>query len=173
MSIILLEDVKSYLNINDTDTDSDIIINNLIPSAVKFIENYCQRNFVITETADRFDGTFCDYHVFHKYPVNKILSIDMNKENTLNYILEEDIVYLEDYNKFKGKCVIKYEVGYSDINMPEDLKLACVELVAFWYKKKDVVDVASKGLGNQNTTFINKDMPEFIKVKLLNYEAKF
>lgn len=172
MDFIILEDLKIYLNIGADDTTSDYLLTSLIAPAIKFVESYCQRSFVIREFTDRFTGTFCDFHVLNHYPANSILEISIDGVKTNDYSLEDDIVYLSEKD-FCGKCIVKYEVGYTADNIPADLKQACIELACFWYKKKDTLDLASKNLSQQTTTHINKDMPEFIKAKLINYEAKF
>lgn len=171
MDFAILEDLKNYLNISDN--DNDYLLQRLITSASQFISTYCQRDFELKQYTDRFNGNFSDYHVFSKYPVAEIISI-VNNNGTItnnNYYIEDDFaINLED-TQFIGKCSIEYRAGFETI--PDDIVQATIEIASYWFKKKDNIDLGSKNMSTQTVSYMVKELPDWIMIKLLRYKTKY
>jgi hypothetical protein len=66
-----------------------------------------------------------------------------------------------------ARIEIAYTAGLDSV--PFDLEQACIELVAFHYREKDRVGMASKGLAGETTAYITRAMPHSVEARLAPY----
>ncbi|MDQ1326679.1 MAG: hypothetical protein QG564_1805 [Campylobacterota bacterium] len=161
-------DVKKYLRINSA-TD-DALIGSLVSSASKFIESWCGRSFSAADYVEKFNGTNRDYHFVKHTPLNSLVYVKVNNinEEVLNYN-EEMIVISNTFKSGRINCEISYNAGYDVI--PADIEQACIELVGIKYKQIETLNLSSKAIAGETTSFIVNEMPDFVKVVLQQYRS--
>jgi len=168
MSLTTLVNVKEYLRISGT--KDDVLLTRLIDNCSIFIESWLNRKLEVATYQEKFSGNGIDYHLCKNYPINTITSIIVNNEVIARFENDEKQVYLTDKLFYKGRfnCIINYSAGYSTI--PHDIEQACIELVAVKYRQSDSINLSSKAIAGETTSFIVKDIPDFIKVVLQQYK---
>jgi hypothetical protein len=66
-----------------------------------------------------------------------------------------------------ARIEIAYTAGLDAV--PFDLEQACIELVAFHYRERDRVGMASKSLAGETTAYITRAMPQSVEARLAPY----
>jgi hypothetical protein len=66
-----------------------------------------------------------------------------------------------------ARIEITYAAGMDAV--PFDIEQACIELVAFHYRERDRVGLASKGLAGETTAYITRAMPQSVEARLAPY----
>ena len=162
-----LINVKNYLRIS-SNTD-DVLLSRLISSATQFIFSYISRDITVKDCIDKFSGNNQDYHAFFDYPVNSIKSILIDGVPVVVEDYNDDQVVIKGlFTKGRLNCIVNYNAGYAVI--PKDLEQACIEMVSIKYKNIEHIDVSSKSIAGETTSFITKDMPDYVKVVLNQYK---
>ena len=153
-NLITLADYKLYASINSTDFDDRI--SSIVNKVSELVKTYCNRLFI--------DGYFYPQEFPLQALINVEYSTDMGETYTqlLDCVLDrsKDAIYIpelgrEGINMFK----ITYTGGYQ--KTPEDLKLACLDLVDYYYKGESVPRRSS--MNNTIEYVMTSDMPSHIK----------
>lgn len=167
--LVSTANVKSFLDIQTTTWDT--IIGTLITSCSVWIENYCG--------GIRFKNSLSDVTEYHSgdpfaegntsiflanIPVDSITSIasssgSLSSPTWTNYSAATDYVVNTSTGEVKfsslpvGSQNIKvvYQGGYATI--PEDLQLACLELVARVFNKRKSYGVSNESVGGASVTW--------------------
>lgn len=145
-SLITLADYKLYASINSTDFDDKI--SSLVYKVSELVKTYCNRLFIdgydpisasfldIVEYTDR-DGSYYP----NEFPIQSVVSVEYSTDSGATYTTVsgcafdrvKEAIYIpemgrEGINAFR----VTYKGGYQ--TTPEDLKLACLDLVEYYYK---------------------------------------
>ena len=169
MSIINLNDVEIYLNSNISDgnpsTTSGLEAQwNFIISAVnKKIENICNRIFSVTAHTERRDGNGKSFLLLKNYPVTSVTSVNyIDIDSNLTEFELTDIVVNNDigelyspYGFTKGNYNIQctYEAGYSDEDMPDDLKQTACRIAVDTFNSSSInTNKSSENFGDYSYT---------------------
>lgn len=153
--LITLDCYKDYKNINNPTTDGKI--QSLITRVSALIENYCNRNFMDYVTTDKTEWFDAKTNIVYlkEFPVISVTSVNVSEDGGLNQTLltEDDssmggyyvdldkgavmtqnmaFKFLDYYVTPYRSLEIAYRAGYTEDNLPEDLKLAVLDLVAYY-----------------------------------------
>lgn len=158
MAIITLEELKTHLKITGSSLDTEL--QSVVDVANKYVETYCDRIFEETEYEEILDGTGTNALILTHRPVTEITSI---------YTYDEEVLEREDnlsdgyyyknldtglifnvcpWPRCRGCIVATYSAGYSDENMPADLKFATLEVASFYYNTKGKAGILQESLGS-------------------------
>lgn len=194
--------IKPYLGIAKTDTSKDEVLDLLNNGATAILNSVLNVNDLAkhTVTNERFDGNVCDIWC-KDFPVLSVTSIKVGRIETVytqteDYIFDKNVVKLDgvvgggtgyDQNK------ITYEAGYVtyaqvqeldndedpdnnvEENMPEDLKLAVLILIAGLFNQRNNQGVQTMSIQGKSVTFRNEiEVKEFQRIferyrKIRNY----
>ncbi len=132
--IVTIAEVKDVLRPDTTDYDTSL--ERLIKRKQAIAEKYTGRKFEIAEYDEEYDGEESDTIFLNQYPVGKITSLKSNSVliSSDNYKIQKE----EGILRLKGGAVfsegiqnveVVYKAGWSEDNMPEDLKDAVIQLV--------------------------------------------
>ncbi len=142
-ALTTLEAVKSYLNIDWSQTVDDEKLEGLINACSTAIEDYCKRKFKEQTLTEEYDGTGNKYLLLDQYPVKSITSVaidDITIDPT-GYKINKKTGNLIRKNSYwvKGdiNITVTYTAGLTEI--PAPLELACKHFVMSFFK----ADVAS------------------------------
>jgi hypothetical protein len=184
-NLITRNEYKNYLGITSTTKDQEIDL--LIPKVSSLVKTYCRKTFVdyYDETKiEYFDGGFPEL-VLKESPVVNVqqvsLSTDYGQTYTnlikfTNWINDGDIVRCIDYPVFKPYVRgyrVAYTAGYESI--PDDLKLAVLDLVEYYSKNNSAVHVNRDVTPNvtQIQYVASTNFPAHIKRVLDQYMADY
>lgn len=181
--LITLADVKTYSGISSTNSDTEIAY--LIPKISELAKNYCGRTFI-----DYFEDPKVEYFsggtdklLPVELPIVNITSfeqsIDYGKtysvlENYVDYAYNKDTETLDSittstFPRLLNGYRLTYTAGYEFV--PEDLKLALMDLVSY-YMRADMAVKSTRSPG-ANTTQIeyvmNATLPSHIRRVLDGY----
>lgn len=182
IDLTTLDYVKTYAAI--TGNTMDALLSQLITAASRFAMSYCSRVFMSTTYNKTFNGTGGQWLILGQEPVTAVSSVTVNgvvmpqstQPHQNGWVFDDVAVY------FKGGCyvfergvqnvTINFTAGYADVaSVPQDLQQAIAELVWLKYKRRDTIDVASKGLAGETISYIVADMNRFTK-SVLNLYTK-
>lgn len=163
-----LSKAKEFLRISGP--GDDLLIERLVSSASQLIETYLNRIILSKSYVEKFDGKNTDFHLMSNYPISSIEEIKIDGSiYTGEYIDDKEQLVLKNSYFTRGKlnCIITYTAGFTTV--PFDIEQACLELVAIKYKQLEHIDLSSKVISGETTSFIVSDIPAFIKITLNNY----
>ena len=146
LELIPLADAKTYLKVDFTDEDT--YIESLVKAAIEEIENATeQRLYDRSEVIETSKQTF----VTPIYPINSITSIfqggvELVEDTDYEVSGDWDKVFeFEDCENEEPK-VITLDVGHTAGTCPESLKLACYNLIEYWFNNRGASDVPANVL---------------------------
>jgi len=161
IDLITLAEYKAYAGI--TSTNQDTAIKSLIPKVSNLAKTICRRTFV-----DYVNDAKVEIHgggyflLLGEYPILSVSSVEASVDFGKTYIaLEEFVDYVIDYSEQTIAAItvfptaingykVTYNAGYEEL--PEDLKLAVMDLVTY-YLKNDM-SVKSQRDAGSNTVQI-------------------
>jgi len=156
--IVTLTEVKTYLKI--TSDDDDALLEQLRAGTEKFVKKYCGREFEA--------GTYTEYVLVENgigwlanTPVTSITSaklIDGTELNIYEYMSNGYFKLLESISE-------TIEVTYDGGETPDDIKLAVLRLIEYYYNRPE--GVKSQSFENTNVTF---GIPDNVKEILDSYK---
>jgi hypothetical protein len=188
VNLITKAECKAYLGITSSNRDAEIDL--LIPLVSKLVQTYCRRG--ITEYASssiytQYSDGGVDKIILHETPVLNIISFSVSTDYGVNYtaltsgtdwVLGNDgciyaintaKMFLPYLNGYK----IEYFGGYEEL--PQDLKLAVLDLVEYYMKNNTAVHVNRDVTPNvtQIQYVATSNFPAHIKRVLDQYVADY
>lgn len=187
-NLVTKTEYKTYAGISSTTQDAEIDL--LIPKVSELVKSYCRRSFIDgldDIIVERTSGGFNEI-LLHEAPITQIISVERSLDygNTYTALVEftdwaldtenYTIVALSNlgFEKLINGYKVSYYAGYDPI--PEDLKLAVMDLVTY-YRKNDgsVHNNRTPGGGGsvQLEYIMNTNFPAHIKRVLDLYVADY
>lgn len=144
--MITLDNFKTLLDIDLNDTDYDNLLNNILNSAIVFVENECNLKLSVVEVEDLYILKGSNIIALYSRPLIEIMSAKYTSnlvsgefidvvDNIDVLDIEESIVLLNNNNK--GYLKIKYRAGYNSI--PSDLEYAIYQIAIKMYSLSSLV----------------------------------
>lgn len=174
-TLISLDEYKAVRSIASAEYDAQLLA--IINKASSYIKTYCGRTFIDnydTSTSaylpiveyTNYNGSF----ITREFPIVELTLIEYSTDNGTTFtaydgILDrsKDVIVIgpSDTNIIEGINAFKvtYTGGYA--NTPEDLKLACIDLVDYYYKNESVPRKTSNN--NVIEYVMTSDLPAHIK----------
>lgn len=189
LPLITRAEYKAYVGI--TSPNSDTVIDALIPKVSELVKNYCRRTFidyVNDAKVETTSGGYGENLLLAEYPVISVTSVGWSEDYGQNYT---DLVEFTDYvvEVEKGyivalsasgewdKCLNGYQVTYTAgyETLPEDLKLAVMDLVTYYIKNDaSVHSPKAPGTNSVQIEYITSSaFPAHIKRVLDLYRASW
>jgi len=171
-----LADVKTWLNIDDTNTNSDELLTSLITSGSAYIENWTNRSFSVTSTTYRVNGNGSSVMLVKDYPINSVTSVTVSgiaytasNGTSTGFMFDENTIYLigAKFTKEIQNVSIVFNYGYATI--PAELKQVVVELVGYKFKETERIGLLSKVLAGETIAYDIRDLKDHSKNILNNY----
>ena len=185
-NLITRAEYKAYANISST--NSDVEIDAIIPKVSQLVKTYCRRAFIdyIDEArTEVFDGGFGSL-LLKEGPVTQVISVQQSTDYGQTYVkLNKFIDWVQSgdyvvaispqgFMPLVNGYRVSYFAGYETV--PEDLKLAVMDLITY-YRKNDgsVHNNKSPGGGGsvQLEYIMNTNFPAHIKRILDLYVADY
>lgn len=150
-ALTTIDQVKTVMEIDSSDTTRDSIIEYFINSCSAEIENECGRKFGLSthffSSTIRSDAIYLD-----EYPITEIVSITENGATltTADYTLKPNSGTI--LRPFRGLVAVEYKAGYAlpkddspttPRTLPFDLENACISYVMYCMTMKDAAGLSS------------------------------
>jgi len=187
LNLVTLAEYKAYIGINSSNQDT--IINAILPKVSALVKNLCRRTFVdyaATDKVEYFDGG-TSYISPDEYPIISVTSLEYSsnygstysaladftdyavRKASGNIIPTKSLTFSEAINGYK----LTYKAGYTEL--PEDLKLAVLDLVTYYIKNDSAIH-SSKAPGTNSVQIeyvTTTNLPAHIKRVLDLYMANY
>ena len=177
MALTTLAKVKQYGQIESF--EHDLLLTRMIDAASATIERYCGRTFLQASYIETRDGTGQRRMTLRNVPVTNVVSVTVNGRDIperpsatgQGFTFDQYGVKLTGYDFTDGydNVAISYTAGYAEV--PDDVDMACCELVALRYKTLDRLGVSSKSLAGESISFSQGDFSEPVKRALEQYRV--
>lgn len=171
-----LSAVKAYGGI--TNAVSDLLLADLITRTSATVENYLGRSVLSAARSETRDGTGSNRIVFAENPVTAVSSVVVDGRSigpaldvsSPGYRFTKTMLVLNGFafTKGHGNVSLSYTAGYASI--PEDIEQAVIESVLLAFKRRDHLDVSSKGLAGETVSFINSELTPAARDALRPYK---
>lgn len=156
------------------DTADDDWLDAAIKWSTGHIEGVCNRDFgLVAGAVQNFAGGDCAV-LLRRYPVASLDGVDIQNRDTWDPLTLADLDYTLDAESGvlqwatplggpDGIARVTYTGGYvlpgdeitaGQIALPADLEVACLELVANWYQRRDQLGLTSVSAGGGSATQI-------------------
>jgi hypothetical protein len=153
-NLISKSEYKNYMGIVSSTKDTEIDL--LIPKVSELIKSYCRRTFIdyySSPQTEFFDGNNYTELILKESPVVTILSVSKSTDYGQNYstVLTQYVDWVQIGDSIRAisnnGCFpyllrgykVEYFGGYDTV--PEDLKLAALDLVEYYSKNNSAVHV--------------------------------
>jgi hypothetical protein len=186
-NLITLAEYKAYASINSPTHDAEI--QGLIPKVSALVKNYCNRTFVdyVDDPKLQQDSGGYTQIFLSEYPVLRVLDVEQSTNYGQTYTsLTEFKDWILDTRQ---GCIVslnpqgwplslngyqvKYLAGFEQV--PEDLKLAVMDMVTY-YRKNDMAVHSSKAPGTNSVQIeyvTTTSLPSHIRRILDLYRSDF
>lgn len=184
--LITRAEYKAYMGIASTNQDQEI--DSLIPKVSEFTKTYCRRRFLdyVSEAKTEYFNGGYDRLILKETPVIQILAVEFSQDYGQTYsALQEYVDWVLDDDtvvnikpgptwpqQLRGYRV-QYYAGFE--LLPEDLKLAVMDLVTY-YRQNDAAVHSPKAPGTNSVQIeyisTNK-LPAHIRRVLDYYQADY
>jgi hypothetical protein len=176
-----LDNVKAWLGLPSATGDSDGLLSTLITAASNFVVGYLNRDLVLTDYTEVYDGDGAAWMILRQAPITAVQSIAFCGRTvttqadpvagTPGYLFNgRRLSLIGDRFPFRAPVVVTYTAGYAVI--PPAIEQAVIELVGEAFRRRDRIGQSSKTLGGQETvSFSVVDMNAAIKTALGSYRA--
>jgi hypothetical protein len=184
-NLITRAEYKAYANISSTNSDTEI--DAILPKVSQLVKTYCRRTFIdyIDEArSETFDGGYSTL-LLKETPVTQVISVQKSTDYGQTYtkltkfsdwVQTGDYIVSIDPRGFEpliNGYRVNYFAGYETV--PEDLKLAVLDLVTY-YRKNDSAVHSTKAPGTnavQIEYISTTSLPAHIKRVLDMYVADY
>ena len=185
-NLITRAEYKAYANISSTNQDTEI--DTIIPKVSQLVKIYCRRSFIdfVDEAkTETFEGGYSTL-LLKETPVTQVISVQKSTDygqtytkltKFTNWAPSGDYVVSIDPRGFEplvNGYKVTYFAGYETV--PEDLKLAVLDLVTY-YRKNDASVHNNKSPGGGGSVqleyIMNTNFPAHIKRVLDMYVADY
>lgn len=185
-NLITRAEYKAYAGITSTNQDQEI--DTLIPKVSQLVKSYCRRAFVDyfdEAKTEVFDGGFGTL-LLKESPVTQVISVQLSSDYGQTYVKlakftdwvqsgdEVIATSTQGFKPFVNGYKVSYFAGYETV--PEDLKLAVLDLVTY-YRKNDASVHNNKSPGGGGSVqleyIMNTNFPAHIKRVLDLYVADY
>lgn len=178
MTYLTLEDhIKPYLGIEATDATEDFVLELLNKASCTMLNNILNIDSFAraTYTDELVDGGESEIYV-RNFPILSVSAIKQGAANTLYtqtspYILERNRILLDGVvggGKGYEQCKVTYTAGYITqamydeddsltINIPDDIILANLIILAGQYNAKNNIGVSSYSINGRSVNFRNEN----------------
>lgn len=161
--------VKDWLGLKGAEHDD--ILRRMITAISTAAEVYCCRKLKSGSQVEVRNGHGGVKIMLENFPVTAVSSVVVDgvtiPSSSYTFTATSIILTSGSFTRGNGNITISYTGGYVDV--PYDLEQAIIEWIELRFKRMRSVDMVSKGLAGETTTYSQADIPAFAKTVLGNY----
>ena len=159
-----LENCKKYLNIAQSDTSKDELLELLIDAATTAAEEYLGRYIIARQISQEpYDCTNSKskYLQLKQYPVTTVTAIleDGETLNTSDLQIDKSNGIIKRKIFWKGAVLVTYTAGIASatVNVPKNLQLAIWQWVSFLLNTQGAQGIDSETLGDYSVNYLEQN----------------
>jgi hypothetical protein len=181
INLITLDELKGFI-LEKTNADADTLLTNIITYVSKRFETYLNRSLKKEARTEYFDAGHRIYYL-SAFPIDTT-TFTVTLDSTVqtiddNYYLWEDKGKLEFYVKtsyIKPKQLkVDYYGGYAEdsgiLDIPDDMKYACLLQCSFLYRRRKDIGLTSINLPDGSANVYTQGLLPEVKDVLNKYKA--
>ncbi len=158
--MITVEEFKNYISLNTNDYDSVIAV--LISSVVSWIEVMVNNKIKQGTFEEYFDGDEIESGMYLQYNLNlKDLTVQYESNGSWVTLPDTEYLFYTDQGVVKLKSVrygemnykVNYKAGFTDQDVPDNLKLAIMKLVGKLWNQRKSDGVKTESLGDASISW--------------------
>lgn len=167
-----LANVKEWLGIPSSNTQSDALLSRMITAASAFIVSWLEREVLSATYTETRDGNNSQRMKMRNFPITLVTLVKVD-----NVVIPETERAFNDASivlrgcRWFSKGILNVEVtyvaGYAVV--PPDIEQACIEMIGLRYKDRERIGITSKGLAGETITFSQADMSKSVKTILTEH----
>lgn len=167
MLLASLSEVKLWLSIDDQKDDE--ILSILSNAASAFIENACNRKFDIVTLTETKNGNGRISITTDNYPIISVASVVADGIARTDITHDEFSIYSKSqFPPGYRNVIVTYDSGLTAV--PQDLKMAALDLILLKWKQRGNVGFSSKSLAGETTSYDLSAVPSSVKQTINNYK---
>lgn len=184
--LITVDEYKLYKGINGTTQDTQI--ESVIPAVSALVKSICRNSFndyLIENIHEVFNGGG-QYLILKEYPVTCINSVSFSSDygqtytelvEYTDYVFDEELQAVSPlsgiFTRYVNGYKVCYNAGYE--TLPEDLRIAVMDLVTYYLKNESTVGSAvATDSGSVSITYVNNNaLPMHIKRVFDLYTSRY
>lgn len=179
--LVTLDEYKLFASIASEEFDDKLSA--IIKRVSELVKTYCDRNFI--DNYDKVSSTYTSiieytnqngYYFTQEFPVRSVQSVELSTDYGTTYstytefVLDkasDSILLYGDVVNQANAFKITYTAGYD--KTPEDLKLACIDLIEYYYRGESI---PRRAAGSTTLEYVmTENLPSHIKRVLDLYRA--
>ena len=159
-----LANVKSWLSITGAGDDAEL--SRLVTAASGFVRAWCNRDFSLQTYTHTYNGKGTQSIKTRQYPIVAVTSLVIDTDViplapdaiSNGYMFSDTEIAVRGYRFNRGfqNIQVGYQAGFAVI--PSDLEQAVIELIGLKRSQAKNNGLSSKGIANETTAFIVKDL---------------
>lgn len=161
--------LKAWLGITATTADDQL--QRLVTAVSVGVAGFLGRDLHSQERTEAYDGTGSDLLLLRQAPATAVARVLVDGQElpaSAYRMTPLSLVRLGSWWPVGWDNVqVTYTAGYTDV--PPDVEQAVLEICGYRWREKDRIGLASKGFGQETTTFHLTDLPESARSVLLSY----
>lgn len=176
-----LDNVKAYMQIADTDTSSDEVLERLITSFSAWFINQVNRDSLLTDDyVERRNGQGGDSMTMRRYPVQSVASVTIDghpiaasADGSHGFVFDEFSVFLigDTFRRGRQNVAVSYTAGYDTV--PADIEQAVIDQVVFTHRRAPNLGSTAQTQGGILTaSFSQKDLAPGVAAVIANYKSR-
>jgi len=190
IALVDVSEVKTYGALSQDDPSDIDLLESLINSASQDIADYCNREFILVseDVSEIFEGDGTDTVYLRNAPITSDISATSDiyywsgtewtnlTSATIRQNSAKGIIKFTDGNRFIDglEYKITYQYGWSQSNVPADLKEACCRIVLFKRKlyAEDLHGISVRNFVDESTSYSFNQLPDDVK-RVMNKYRRF
>lgn len=154
-------------------TTYDALLGRLITAASSWICSYLNRDILATTYVQTLDGNGSASLQVGQYPITALAALTVDGLDMKAYAVFNRRMIRLTYGRFTrgvANVHVTYTAGYATV--PPDLEQSCIELVAWRFRERERIGLASKSLqtGGEVESYQTTDVPASVKTNLNNWK---
>ena len=184
-ALCTVAELRSFVGLSTVTTSAVTTqLEEYINGASWTLKQETKRVLVSQVLTEYYDGDGTDTVILREYPCTSVTTLHTDSEREFG---SDHLVSADDYENISQQGIIKitgtaldvgvqvikvvYDAGYTTV--PYDLKMACIELAAFWYEKFKSHRIGLQSVSNTaGTNSYVEDMPGLVKQTIERYRRK-
>ncbi|RLI42309.1 hypothetical protein DRO59_04540 [Candidatus Bathyarchaeota archaeon] len=149
-ALVTLDEAKEYLGISDFSEDS--FLRFLVESSVASILNYLHFTLGVHTANEIYPVTNCTTWSLKHYPINSIEHLSVDEVALDDYTLDSNTGTIWFEEPVSG--ILRVEYTYGLVDVPYDLKLACLKFISVLYNLRQTEGYSSRRLLSVAETYL-------------------
>jgi hypothetical protein len=169
VDLCTVDQVKEWIPIRNGDDDS--LLERVVPAISTAVQNQIGRSIGKATYAEARNGNGKSAMMVQNYPIVTVASVSVDGVTIAprtafggsGFVFDDDTIYLEGscFSRGHQNVALGYDGGYTVV--PLDLEQAVIESIAFLYKERARIGLASQSMAGETTSYLRELPPHLMR----------